>query len=45
MLDAQTAVALARSPEADLGFFLKPPYFYEQFQLYVSLLHKFSNYN
>ncbi|XP_014212243.1 protein SERAC1-like [Copidosoma floridanum] len=29
-LDAQTAVALARLPEADLRFFLKPLYFHQQ---------------
>ena len=36
MLDARTAVALARTSEADLRFFLKPPYFYEEHKFYVS---------
>ncbi|XP_058803275.1 protein SERAC1 [Phymastichus coffea] len=41
MLDAQIAVALARTPEADLRFFLKPPYFHEQYKLYeiIEQLH------
>lgn len=41
MLDAKTAVALARSPEANLKFFLNPPYFYERYKLYeiVDKLH------
>ncbi|XP_011506367.1 PREDICTED: protein SERAC1 isoform X2 [Ceratosolen solmsi marchali] len=34
MLDARTAVALARSPGIDLRFFLKPPYFNQQLQIH-----------
>ncbi|XP_008212677.1 protein SERAC1 [Nasonia vitripennis] len=41
MLDAKTAVALARSPKANLRFFLNPPYFHERYKLYeiVDKLH------
>ena len=35
MLDARTAVALARTKNSDLRFFLKPPYYHEQYKLYV----------
>lgn len=40
MLDARTAVALARLPGADLRFFLKPPYFYEQHRVNVGFFMK-----
>ncbi|KAL7303931.1 hypothetical protein TKK_0004049 [Trichogramma kaykai] len=40
-LDAQTAVALARTPQADLRFFLRPPYSFEKNSVYdiVESLH------
>ncbi|XP_015598964.1 protein SERAC1 isoform X2 [Cephus cinctus] len=34
MLDAKTAVALARMPNVDLRFFLRPPYYHMKHKLY-----------
>ncbi|XP_043278487.1 protein SERAC1 isoform X2 [Venturia canescens] len=45
MLDAKTAVALARVPETDLRFFLKPPYYHTKHKLYdlIEYLHLLMN--
>ncbi|XP_046831134.1 protein SERAC1 [Vespa crabro] len=34
MLDARTAIALARTPNVDQRFFLKPPYFHMEYNLH-----------
>ncbi|KAF7390170.1 hypothetical protein HZH68_012027 [Vespula germanica] len=34
MLDARTAIALARTPNVDQRFFLKPPYFHMEYKLH-----------
>ncbi|XP_076619639.1 protein SERAC1 [Colletes latitarsis] len=43
MLDAKTAVTLARMPNVDLRFFLKPPYHFVQHKLYdvIEKVHYF----
>ncbi|XP_051172225.1 protein SERAC1 isoform X2 [Leptopilina boulardi] len=42
MLDARTAVSLARMPNTDLRFFLPPPYFHENHKLFdlIERAHK-----
>ncbi|XP_031826616.1 protein SERAC1 isoform X2 [Nomia melanderi] len=42
MLDAKTAICLARMPNADKRFFLKPPYYHIQHKLYdtIEQVHK-----
>lgn len=39
MLDARTAIALARTPNIDQRFFLKPPYFHVEYNLHVCKLY------
>lgn len=36
MMDAKTAIALARMPNVNSLFFLQPPYYHEQYNLHVS---------
>lgn len=38
MLDAKTAISLARMPNVDSRFFLKPPYYHVQHKLHVCIV-------
>lgn len=39
MLDAKTAICLARMPNADKRFFMGPPYYHVQHKLYVCIIN------
>ena len=41
MLDAKTAVSLARMPNVDLRFFLQPPYHHVQYKLHVCIYYNY----
>lgn len=43
MLDAKTAVSLARMPNVDVRFFLKPPYYQVKHRFQVCILRIISS--